>query len=413
MLRATLGLDEILQREITTDWFEGVAVIQAVCRAVPGLGTSGTGFPTPRQIAITATGEIELLGVTSSPDAVVAAGRLLGEMLHNDVPVRLRLIHSEAVANRPAFATLDELVEALAYFERPDGQQTLQTLYARASAARKRPGQPDDAQVERQTLAPVQNAAPAELALAQQIHAASPRRRSHPWYPVALGIVLVAVAAAAFLAYGGRQRMFVFSGGDAPVEGSASLPNDRARTRGTTKPAAGARTSRTSETSSSARRPSHSGPLVQRDGSRSTSTRQPVPLALERREPAPAPIALAGFAALPVFDHTITVQVADHEGDNEKRVPIYSRVNRDVQPPIALRPHLPSEPPAHVPVDHLMVLDLVVTDRGQVESVRLLTDPRTVNDFMMVSAAKAWIFAPAILDGLPVKYRHRIRFAVP
>jgi hypothetical protein len=121
---------------------------------------------------------------------------------------------------------------------------------------------------------------------------------------------------------------------------------------------------------------------------------------------------LAGFAA-PVVDQTITVQVADHEEDNEKRVPIYSRVNGDVQPPIALRPHLPSEPPAHVPVEHLMVLDLVVTDQGLVESVRLLTDPRTVNDFMMVSAAKAWIFAPAILDGLPVKYRHRIRFAVP
>jgi len=411
MLQATLGLDEILQREITTDWFEGVAVIQAVCRAVPGISTSGAGFPTSRQISLKATGEIELLGLTPSPAAVVAAGRLLGEMLHNDVPVRLRLIHSEAVANGPAFATLDALVEALAYFERPDGQQTLQTLYARASAARKRPGQADDAHVERPV--PFQNAAPAELALAQQIHAARPRRRSNPWYPVALGIVLVAVAATAFLAYGGGRRMSVFSGGAEPVEGSASLPNDRARTPGTTKPAAGARTSRTSETSSSARRPGHSGPLVQRDGSRSTSTRQPVPLALETRGPALSTIALAGFTAVPVFDQTITVQAADHEEDDEKKVPIYSRVNRDVQPPIALRPHLPSEPPAHVPVEHLMVLDLVVTDQGRVESVRLLTDPRTVNDFMMVSAAKAWIFAPAILDGLPVKYRHRIRFAVP
>ena len=101
MLHATLGLDDILQREITIDWFEGVAVIQAVCRAVPGSSSSGTGFPTARQISLKATGEIELLGVTPGPDAVVAAGRLLGEMLHNDVPVRLRLIHSEAVATRP------------------------------------------------------------------------------------------------------------------------------------------------------------------------------------------------------------------------------------------------------------------------------------------------------------------------
>ena len=261
MLHATLGLDDILQREITTDWFEGVAVIQAVCRAVPGISTSGTGFPTPKQISIKATGEIELLGVTSSPDAVVAAGRLLGEMLHNDVPVRLRLIHSEAVANRPAFATLDGLVEALAYFERPDGQQTLQTLYARASAARKRPGQADDAHVERQKAVPVQNAAPAELALAQQVTRRAQGVDRIRGIRLRSESSLVAVAATAFLAYGGRERMFVFSGGDEPVEGPASPPNDRARTPGATKPAAGARTSRTSETSSSARRPSHSRPL--------------------------------------------------------------------------------------------------------------------------------------------------------
>ena len=114
-----------------------------------------------------------------------------------------------------------------------------------------------------------------------------------------------------------------------------------------------------------------------------------------------------------VFYETIEVQVADNEESDEVGVPVYSRVNGDVQPPVAIRPHLPSEPPSHIPVEHLMVLDLVVTNQGLVESVRLLTDPRTVNDFMMVSAAKAWIFAPATLDGLPVKYRHRIRFAVP
>jgi hypothetical protein len=413
MLQATLGLDEILRREITTDWYEGVAVIQAVCRAVPGISAPGTGFPSPRQISITATGEIELLGVTSSPDAVVAAGRLLGEMLHNDVPVRLRLIHSEAVATRPAFATLEALVEALAYFERPDSQQTLQKLYARASAARKRPGHADQALVEGQTRVPVPNAAPAELALEHQIHAQGQKRRSNPWYSVALGIVLVAVAATAFLAQGGGQHVVVFSGGDDPVEKSANPPSDGARKLGATKPAAGARTSRTSEMSSSARRPSNARPLAKQGNSRSTSSRQPLPAALEKAGLAPSPILLAGFAAATVFDETIAVQVADNEENDDKGVPIYSRVNGDVQPPVAIRPHLPSEPPAHIPAEHLMVLDLVVTDQGLVESVRLLTDPRTVMDFMMVSAAKAWIFAPATLDGLPVKYRHRIRFAMP
>jgi hypothetical protein len=92
---------------------------------------------------------------------------------------------------------------------------------------------------------------------------------------------------------------------------------------------------------------------------------------------------------------------------------VYSRGNADVAPPVAIRPHLPSEPPADYTADHLMVLELVVTTKGDVESVRLLTPPRTVNDFMIVSAAKAWIFAPAKRNGLAVKYRHRIRFIVP
>ena len=60
-----------------------------------------------------------------------------------------------------------------------------------------------------------------------------------------------------------------------------------------------------------------------------------------------------------------------------------------------------------------MVLELVVSTKGDVESVRLLTVPKTVNDFMIVSAAKAWLFAPAKRNGRPVKYKQRIRFVVP
>ena len=59
-----------------------------------------------------------------------------------------------------------------------------------------------------------------------------------------------------------------------------------------------------------------------------------------------------------------------------------------------------------------MVLDLVVMTTGEVESVRLLTVPRTVKDFMFVSAAKAWYFAPATLNGRP-SVQAPVRFVVP
>ena len=221
MLQGKLGLDEILRREISIDWHEGVAVIQAVCRAVPGISAPGTGFPMSRQIALEATGEVALLGVTSGPDAVVAAGRILGEMLHNDVPVRLRLIHSEAVATQPAFATVQELVEALAYFERPDGQQTLQKLYARASAAPERPGQSE---------LPGQTAAQAERRPEQQTNPPSQKRRTNPWYAVAAGIVLVAVGSTAFLWYGGERAATVVSGVRQVIEASRKTGNEPAET---------------------------------------------------------------------------------------------------------------------------------------------------------------------------------------
>jgi hypothetical protein len=268
-------------------------------------------------------------------------------------------------------------------------------------------------------VAPGQSAPPAELR-PHQTPAPKQKRQSNPWYAVAVAIVLVAVAATAFLAYGGRQAAAgfsaraaaLFNGGDEPVERSATPPNDRAGKPGAKAPVAGALTARTKETSSSARRSIDARPPAQ-GLVRRTSWRPSVLPALDTGGLAPSPILLAGLSPAPVFHETIEVQVADEGESDEVSVPVYSRLNGDVRPPIAIRPHLPSEPPAHIPVDHLMVLDLVVADDGVVESVRLLTDPRTVNDFMIVSAAKAWIFAPATLGGQPVKYRHRIRFAVP
>jgi hypothetical protein len=410
MLQGRLGLDEILRRDISTDWYEGVAVIQAVCRNTPGVNVPGTGFPAPGQISVASTGEIELLGIASG-NGVVAAGRLLGEMLHNDVPVRLRLIHSEAVAPNPAFGTLQELVEALAYFERPDGQQTIQKLYARAIAAAERQGHTDHSTA--QPVAPPQTAGAAEFKPESHEPQAEPprKRQSNPLYAVAAGIVLVAVASTAFMSYSGEPGGSVMSGVDEPVE----RPEAKATTKPAAKAAAGSRSTKKGEaTTSTPRVGERTQPTQRLAGSRPASLPRLNTLMMsDLVSLTPPPIAVPRFPAAHIFHELIEVPAApgperDHDG-----VPVYSRLNGEVRPPIAIRPHLPSEPPAYIPVEHLMVLDLVVTNKGLVESVRLLTDPRTVNDFMIVSAAKAWIFAPATLNGQPVKYRHRIRFAVP
>jgi hypothetical protein len=59
-------------------------------------------------------------------------------------------------------------------------------------------------------------------------------------------------------------------------------------------------------------------------------------------------------------------------------------------------------------VEDLTLLDLVISPEGAVEQVRMRTTPRNVREFMLVSAAKAWRFQPATLDGRPVRFRHSV-----
>jgi len=92
---------------------------------------------------------------------------------------------------------------------------------------------------------------------------------------------------------------------------------------------------------------------------------------------------------------------------------VYSRDDRFVSPPRAVRPQLPPEPPFDPAVAPPTELELVIGATGLVESAKLQTPPRNVMEFMLVSAAKAWVFQPAELDGRPVTYRHRVRLILP
>ena len=63
--------------------------------------------------------------------------------------------------------------------------------------------------------------------------------------------------------------------------------------------------------------------------------------------------------------------------------------------------------------DSRTVLELVIGTNGLVERAKLRSIPRDIHEFMLVSAAKAWIFEPATIDGLAVRYRHQVRIMLP
>jgi hypothetical protein len=89
---------------------------------------------------------------------------------------------------------------------------------------------------------------------------------------------------------------------------------------------------------------------------------------------------------------------------------VYSVAEPEVQPARLLRTQLPKEPAAGVDTGYF---DLIVNESGDVELVRLFSPAHRYEDRMLVAAAKAWKFAPALLHGEPVKYRLRIPIILP
>jgi hypothetical protein len=106
---------------------------------------------------------------------------------------------------------------------------------------------------------------------------------------------------------------------------------------------------------------------------------------------------------------SVTVrQLISEPGENAA---IYSNDSAGVAPPIAVRPQLPTELPPNVSRDRLIEIELVVSEEGSVDSVRLLGEARNMYDGMWLSAIKAWQFRPALKGGDAVKYRKTVWIA--
>ena len=86
---------------------------------------------------------------------------------------------------------------------------------------------------------------------------------------------------------------------------------------------------------------------------------------------------------------------------------VYTAADADVEPPTMRRPQLQQEPRADTEPSDSYV-EVVVDERGEVSQVRLRSSDLSLNDRMIVAAAKAWQFEPAMKDGHPVKYVLRL-----
>jgi hypothetical protein len=84
---------------------------------------------------------------------------------------------------------------------------------------------------------------------------------------------------------------------------------------------------------------------------------------------------------------------------------VYTIADTSVTPPAALSRQLPVTPPAGVSNLQVGTLEMVISEAGQVEAVKLHTPLNRYHERMIVSAAKAWKYRPAMKNGRPVRFR--------
>jgi hypothetical protein len=370
-------LDDILGRDINVQWFESIALVQAICEQVSTHGSSDR-FPSTADVSVDADGSIALLGESAGP-AVASAGHLLAGMVGDDVPVRLRLAINEATATESPYRNLAAFSEALAYFERPGRRELIAAVYARAVAA-----------PSRSIPRPIEAPGPETVPDRQTQQSRSPRWR-RALAPVALSAGAL-LAAGIWLAPNHRQMSSAFTA----LIADAQPEQDPAATEATRVPDAKPH-----------RRATRVRVVRQETGAPKQEKTRSVAVSTDKQD-AP-PIVFYDVLTIPA---TAPGDVADVSvSDIQPRV--YSRDDGFVSPPRPVRPQLPPEPPFDPTVAPPTEIELVIGATGLVESAKLRSVPRNITEFMLLSAAKAWVFQPAVLEGRPVTYRYRVRLILP
>ena len=84
----------------------------------------------------------------------------------------------------------------------------------------------------------------------------------------------------------------------------------------------------------------------------------------------------------------------------------YTLLDTDVTPPVVLSQALPPWTFAHLRTSVFTgMLEVVVDEKGAVESVRLAEPVWPMYDAQLLHAAKGWRYEPALKDGKPVKFK--------
>jgi hypothetical protein len=405
-----VSLEDVRNRLGHVAWVEAVAIVDALCTALIQEGPGAPRVPELAGVSITSEGTL----VLSRRAGDGPPGPLLARILHaltasGAIPVQPRLFITKWIS-RADTHSIPDFAGELAYFARPDGAILIQGVYERAVAA------PAEAPTPRR------GAADAPAPAARQPAA----RRRHRWR-LAAAVRLVAAALGSVWVWARSSTSPV------PVSSSrlAAIVSETIAAAGRVAAEVGARMGRGAPAAGDPAEP------ASRADAAAAPVRGPMPAPREvasalttgtastiAREPggdtAPAGSGetlsslagpIEGVAAGPVLvpPGAAPARSIDAEVTQDSR--IYSRADADVTPPTIRHPQLPPPLLSGVRAD-LNTIELIVSETGSVERVRLLSPPRRMADMMLLSGAKAWTFEPASKSGDSVRYRLLLSWTV-
>jgi hypothetical protein len=434
------SIAELLASGSRPSWQESVALVQEIASQL----APGQPVPAVDDLLLSEDGTLSFgfAGESPRPQVTDLAELLASLLAGSTAPVPLVDLAKENSKPEPAHPTLEGFRSALAFYERPNRRADVAAvagrLAARAEGDRARELV---AQLRQRALAepePEPSSSPAALPKPAAAFFHTHARQ----FQIAGGLVLVALLGGAAL------RAGVLSG--SPVAPNSPLPertppvapardavvDSPVAASGTGTPAEPAREPAATDEAESTGR-NGVGPAASKSAIRSTSgtrpaehapgtVRQPAAASRpaiatrtataripanqpERPEPpaeitpVPRPLPVPRAPAQP--SRSADTDAFGIRGGLSDGVPVYSREDPDVKPPRILRQQLPSAPAPNAQTGYL---EFVVDTQGNVESLNLISPTTRFHDLMLVAAAKAWKFRPAVFDGRPVKYRMRV-----
>src|SRR5262245_54633205 len=413
----SVTLASILGSHVSIQWFEAVAVVREVADRLL-TSSNDRAIPELQQIRLSPQGHVEIVGVIPTDEPVRRMGQLLQALVAStDVPVQLRLIITQATAPSPLYGSVRDYSEALGFFERPERSTVLSTLAARVTAAAE--STPTDRALTLDSIAPLPTAKKVEEEKKKKTRSPDSQGRSRGWMFAAIAVVILAAAGGG--AWYAHQRGL----GPQNREEASALAERASEAMGTAIVSGASTVTETlglgrivpaKEATSPPPGVPPAAAAVKMPAPRRAAADTPQPTAPDPPiiafdlEPSPARARPPSETPVP---EPSTRPAGAGEGVRHEDDAIYSVTSALIVPPIGIRPKLARQLPPDFDPTRLGRIELIIGVDGLVESAKLLGPPRTVNDGLFLSVAKAWLFQPALKDGMPVRYRKTIWIASP